>query len=95
MVRDIKEKLCRVALDFDAAMTTHQDGVEYELPDGAIITVGPERFLCPEVLFKPSLVGNLSPGIHTMVHGSIMQCDVTIRKELYTLTSCLLAGPPC
>jgi len=25
----------------------------YELPDGKIITIGSERFRCPEYLFKP------------------------------------------
>ena len=29
----------------------------YELPDGNIITVGSERFRCPEVLFNPSFIG--------------------------------------
>jgi len=29
----------------------------YELPDGNSITVGSERFRCPEVFFQPSFVG--------------------------------------
>ena len=28
----------------------------YELPDGNVITVGSERFRCPECLFQPSYV---------------------------------------
>ena len=56
----------------------------YELPDGNIITVGSERFRCPEVLFQPSFVGKESSGIHDTTFQSIMKCDVDIRKDLYS-----------
>merc|ERR1712054_632408 len=55
----------------------------YELPDGNIITVGSERFRCPEVLFQPNLIGKESAGIHDTTFNSIMKCDVDIRKDLY------------
>jgi actin-related protein len=87
IVREIKEKLSYVALDFDAEMKAFADGtaqtVDYELPDGNIIAVGNEAFRCAEVLFQPNLIGKEANGIHETTYESIMKCDVDVRKELY------------
>jgi actin-related protein len=94
VVQDIKEKLSFVTLDFEAELKTASEGSDvdrsFTLPDGHSISVGNERFRCPEILFQPEMVGVASPGIHQCVFDTIMKCDADIRRDLYG--SVLLAG---
>ena len=87
IVRDIKEKLCYVALDFEAEMKTYAESSAmdktYELPDGNTVTVGNQRFRCPEALFQPMKLGKEFAGVHELTFQSIMKCDVDVRKDLY------------
>ena len=81
IVRDIKEKLCYVALDFEEEEEAKRD---YELPDGKIIQIGSECFRCPEALMKPEKIGlQYSRGVHEQTVCSITKCDVELHRDLY------------
>eukprot|EP00475_Leptophrys_vorax_P014764 TRINITY_DN21036_c0_g1_i1.p1 TRINITY_DN21036_c0_g1~~TRINITY_DN21036_c0_g1_i1.p1 ORF type:complete len:472 (-),score=127.32 TRINITY_DN21036_c0_g1_i1:71-1486(-) len=88
IAREIKEKLCYVSLDFDNEYKTAESDpakieTSYTLPDGKKITVGKEKFLCPELLFRPSLLGLEESGMHRVVYDTIQDCEIDIRAAMY------------
>ena len=88
-VREVKEELAYVAVDFEDSMRNAAMGTEaektYSLPDGTdLYTLGNECFRCPEVLFDPALVGLEDDGVHKLVNSAIMKCDASIRDVLFS-----------
>jgi len=89
IVRTMKEKLCFVAEDLDAARDKASSSTEltkhYELPDGSLVDINAPRFMAPEALFKPDLIkeGDEAKGMHLLCKASIEGCDIDIRTDLY------------
>lgn len=87
IVRDIKEKKTYVALDYEAEMAAFSNDktkeTTYELPDGTIVEFGNQQIKCPEVLFKPQMIGKDFPGMDRMVYNCIQACDIDVRRDLY------------
>ena len=93
IVRDIKEKMCHVSLDFHEEISNAKratNSKSYTLPNGRIISLDTECFVCPEALFQPSLVGLDSPGIHHICYDSIMKSDKDLHTDLFA--NIMLAG---
>jgi actin-related protein len=91
IVKDIKEKLCYVALDYEKEISSSNSSgssleKEYTLPDNRRIQIKDERFKCPELLFKPELnnLKILSKGIHEEINNTILKCDPMLQKMFYS-----------
>ncbi|XP_050392332.2 actin-3 isoform X2 [Patella vulgata] len=82
IAKDIKEKLCYIASDYDQELKSGKKET-YQMPDGTILDLGEELFQCPEILFTPSKKDPNTDGIHTRINGVIQRCDSNLRSGLY------------
>jgi actin-related protein len=95
IVKDIKEKLCYVAQNYEeefaAAQTSSSQDESFELPDRSTITVkGAVRMQVPELLFKPQLNGKSCMSIQNLAYSSVNKSDLDVRREL--LKNVILSG---
>uniref|UniRef100_A0A0N5ARY2 Actin-related protein n=1 Tax=Syphacia muris TaxID=451379 RepID=A0A0N5ARY2_9BILA len=84
IVREIKEKLCYIAVNPTKEESNENEKNNYKLPDGSTLEIGTARFRAAEVLFRPDLIGEEWPGIATALDLSIRKCDMDLRKTLYS-----------
>ncbi|NXD84781.1 ACL7A protein, partial [Halcyon senegalensis] len=84
IIQDLKEKCCYTSLDLarDLSLPVQKQQMDYQLPDGHLITVGKERFLCAEGLFRPVLLGSQQPGLLQLTLACLEKCDADITKKM-------------
>ncbi|KAK8876107.1 actin [Tritrichomonas musculus] len=92
--REIKEKLCYVAQDYDqelknVASNSNAKEMDNKYADGSI-KLTDLRFKVPEFMFHPHVLGLDATGIQTMLGESIQACDSHMQPEL--LKNICLAG---
>ncbi|MEE6520729.1 hypothetical protein FKM82_018655, partial [Ascaphus truei] len=92
IIENMKNKCCYISSDLhhELNLPPNEYIADYELPDGQLITIGKERFLCSEALFKPALIGSSQPGIQAITTSCISNCDATLKKNM--LNNVLLCG---
>ncbi|XP_048415316.1 actin, cytoplasmic-like isoform X2 [Stegostoma tigrinum] len=95
IIRNIKEKFCYVALNFEAELKNFKNNPEeikeeYALPDGQNMIITSQKFICPEVIYKPFLIGKDIQNLPTLTHSVIERCSEEIRNDLYA--NIVLAG---
>lgn len=82
-VRTIKETACYLSNNPMKEESVDTEHINYLLPDGSTIKIGPARFRAPEVLFRPDLIGEEYEGIHEVLMYSIQKSDLDLRKVLF------------
>lgn len=90
IVKKIKEDNCYVStnLNFDSSKIDDTQAHEYLLPDGNSIKFGYEKYIAPEIMFNPSLIGLEYLSVQEMLCSSINSVDMDLRKELYKKILC-------
>ncbi|MCQ2817623.1 MAG: hypothetical protein MJ252_10195 [archaeon] len=89
-VKKIKENACYVttSVNLDTSKMTEPQAHEYLLPDGTSIKFGDEKFIAPEIMFNPSLIGLEYLSVQEMIYSSICNVDMDLRKDLYQKILC-------
>lgn len=82
-VRTIKEKACYLSNNPIKEESVEIEQINYTLPDGNVIKIGPARFRAPEILFKPDIIGEECEGLHEVLMFSIQKSDLDLRKVLF------------
>ena len=87
IVKDIKEKKCYIAKDFDKEIEKieiEDNDCLYELPDGSSIELKSEKCKATEILFKPKLIGlEEELSLSKLINESIKKTEVDLRRLFY------------
>ena len=67
--------------------TTHLT-TTYTLPDGRTIKVGAERFMAPEAMFRPEMIGIEGDGMAEMVYNCVQEMVIEPYKSRLLYSCC-------
>jgi actin len=93
LARDIKEKYCRVSLDYDREVNDMRGTTGANLitlPDGSAFDLKTNNIRAAEGLFQPDLIDGTHTGIHDLVLDSLNKTEPEFRNEL--LGNIIVAG---
>jgi len=92
IANDLKEKLCYVALDYESELRRQRSEIRaaYTMPDGNVSYATKARFMAPEILFNPSLVGKDTSGVSKMIIDCLEQVEEGQKAAL--VSNILLVG---
>ncbi|MBN2151382.1 MAG: rod shape-determining protein [Candidatus Lokiarchaeota archaeon] len=93
ILRDIKEKLCYVAEDLNVeSQNAYRTNIRrpYTLPDGTVIQIGNSRFMAPEILFTPGMLGYNTMSITQAIIDSVSKVPPEIKRAM--LDNIVLSG---
>ena len=65
-IKEIKEKACYTALDYEEELK-NVEPFDYEMPDGKHLIIRVPRLSCPEILFRPEIIGKNMMMIKEMI----------------------------
>ncbi|NWU01437.1 ACL10 protein, partial [Urocynchramus pylzowi] len=88
----LKEQCCYVSLDYEGDLRDKgcHHPARFQTPDGHWITLGKERFCCPEPLFRPELLQHSCPGLPQLAGQSLHTVPEHARRLL--LGNIVLSG---
>ena len=93
IIRSLKERICSIVqqINVEGKQNTKRDNeikdlnepIEYILPDNTKINIANEKYIAPEILFAPEIIGYEYMGIHQMLMSTVNKAEIGLRGNLY------------